>query len=93
MRIETKASFTRIYFDTNPLITANWPKPSAALENLLTLAELLKVGIFVPKAVEDELEAHWNRLFDEKDARAKKSFSDLINIPRNQILSLMLFHC
>ena len=31
-------SFTRIYFDTNPLIAANWPKPSATLENLLTLA-------------------------------------------------------
>jgi len=72
------ASFTRIYFDTNVLIAANWPKPSAALERLLSLAQPFKVGIFVPKAVEDELEAHWNRLFDEKYTKAKKSFANLI---------------
>ncbi len=72
------APLTRIYFDTNILIAANWPKPSAALERLLSLAQPFKVGIFVPKAVEDELEAHWNRLFDEKYTKAKKSFADLI---------------
>ncbi|OGX35656.1 MAG: hypothetical protein A3C36_00360 [Omnitrophica WOR_2 bacterium RIFCSPHIGHO2_02_FULL_52_10] len=71
------APFTRIYFDTNILIAANWPKPSAALERLLDLAQLLRVSVFVPKAVEDELEAHWNRLFDEKRTKATKSLTDL----------------
>lgn len=71
------APFTRIYFDTNVLIAANWPKPSAALERLLDLARLVKVGVFLPKAVEDELEVHWNRLFDEKHTKAKRSVSDL----------------
>lgn len=69
--------FTRIYFDTNVLIAANWPKPSAALERLLSLAQVFKVSVFVPKAVEDELEQHWNRLFDERYTKAKKSFADL----------------
>ena len=32
----------------------------------------------MPEAVEEELEAHWNRLFDEKYAKAKNSFADLI---------------
>jgi len=78
------ASFTRIYFDTNVLIAANWPNPSAALERLLGLAQVFKVAIVVPKAVEDELEAHWNRLFDEKSTKAKKALRTLKDIQDNQ---------
>lgn len=69
--------FTRIYFDSNILIAASWPNASAGLANLLSLAQLLKVNVFLPKAVEDELEAHWSRLFDEKYSKANKSLADL----------------
>jgi predicted nucleic acid-binding protein len=69
--------FTRIYFDTNVLIAANWPQPSAALERLLSLAHLFRLSVFVPKAVEDELEQHWSRLYNERYSKAKKSFADL----------------
>lgn len=71
------AIFTRIYFDSNILIAANWPKPSAALERFLSLAQLLKVGVFLPKAVEDELEAHWSRMFDKTYINATKSLTEL----------------
>ena len=50
--------FNRIYFDSNPLITAGWPRLSAELENLLRLALRFKVALFLPQAVELELEEH-----------------------------------
>src|SRR5262245_44711110 len=71
------ANFDRIYFDSNALIASNWPKLSASLENLLSLAQLLKVKVFLPKAVEDELEAHWTRVFDAKYSKADKSLREL----------------
>ena len=58
--------FNRIYFDANPLIAAGWPRLSAELENILLLARIFQVALFLPQAVELELEEHWLREFDKK---------------------------
>lgn len=58
--------FNRIYFDANPLIAAEWPRLSAKLEEVLQLAQIFRVALLLPQAVELELEEHWLREFDKK---------------------------
>lgn len=71
------ALFNRVYLETNVLIRAKWPGLSTALENLLRLAQVLKVGVYLPLAVEVELEQHWIRDFDDKCMKAKGSIEAL----------------
>jgi hypothetical protein len=59
-------AFKRVYFDTQPLRQARWPFVSTKLSVISKLADWLGVSLFLPQAVEDELEAHWFRDFDEK---------------------------
>jgi hypothetical protein len=71
------ANFDRIYFDSNVFIASNWPKLSGILENVFILAEVLGVEIYLPAAVEAELEAHWLRIFREKCLRVNKASAEL----------------
>ncbi|HUP80546.1 MAG TPA: PIN domain-containing protein, partial [Pirellula sp.] len=50
-----------IYFDTNPLIAAGWPTPSAQLLQLMNQAEKLGFPLCLPEIVNQELEGHWLR--------------------------------
>lgn len=50
---------TRLYFDSN--ILRGWPNCSNEIWNILRLANWLKVKLFIPKIVEDELEAQFVR--------------------------------
>ena len=56
-----KPSFNALYFDTNVLISFNWPTPSLRLENLFGLANWMKISLFLPEPVEKEAEEHWIR--------------------------------
>lgn len=67
-----------VYFDTNPLIGAGWPAPSAQLLELLGLAERLGIPLFLPEIVQQELEEHWVREIQEK-WRNVRSASDGFN--------------
>ena len=81
-------TFDPIYFDTSVLIAANWPNLSAALERLLLLADVLKVKVFLPEAVQHELDEHWFRIFSDKCGKAKKVMEEvnkyITNIVENQ---------
>lgn len=50
-----------IYFDTNPLIGAGWPKPSAQLQGTISAAAKLGIPVFIPELVKRELAGHWIR--------------------------------
>ena len=52
-------------------------KTVRSTKRVLSLAHPFKLGIFIPKAVEDELEQHWNRLFDAKFSKATNTFAEL----------------
>jgi hypothetical protein len=67
------AVFDRIYLDSNVLIASQWPKLSGVLETIFTLADIFRVEIYLPKAVEAELEAHWLRIFREKCLKVNKA--------------------
>ena len=56
----------KLYFDSSVLIASGWPNVSAELERVLKLCPPLKIPLFIPDAVELELEEHWLRSFDEK---------------------------
>ena len=77
------AAFDPIYFDSNVLIASNWPKLSAVLENLLLLARIFKIDLFLPRAVEEELEAHWIRILDDKLAKVERSIRQLTEYTSN----------
>lgn len=53
--------FTAVYPDSNILIKAGWPEVSTELKNVLSLARVLKLDVFLLEPVEAELEAHWTR--------------------------------
>lgn len=54
-------SFDRIYLDSEPMIAAGWPRISTELLNVLRFANVLGIGVFLPEATREELEAHWLR--------------------------------
>ena len=59
----------RVYFDSSILLGAGWPHVSVKLWELLRLARILNVGVFLPRAVELELERHWFRELDRLHGR------------------------
>jgi len=71
--------FDHVYLDTNILIASNWPKLSAALENLFELAQVLAVKVLVPEAVQAELEQHWIRNLDKKYNGIDRTIKDFEN--------------
>src|SRR5262249_27818984 len=58
--------FQRLYFDSDVLIAAGWPRLSADLENLLEVSAASGIAVLLPAAVEVELERRWQRELDEK---------------------------
>jgi hypothetical protein len=54
-----QATPKRLYFDTN--ILWGWPHCSNEIWNLFSFAKWLKIELFIPKVVEDELEAQFIR--------------------------------
>jgi predicted nucleic acid-binding protein len=50
-----------IYFDTNSLLRAGWPSPSAQLLQVMNEADKLGFPLCLPEAVNQELEGHWIR--------------------------------
>jgi hypothetical protein len=71
------ADFDRLYLDSNVLIASNWPNLSGVLESIFTLADIFRVEVYLPKAVEAELEAHWLRIFREKCFRVNKASAEV----------------
>jgi len=71
------AHFKRLYFDTNILISSNWPRTSAALERVFDLAKLFKVQLCFPKLVEDEFDAHWIEAFRGKCSKLRNATEEL----------------
>ena len=53
-----------IYFDTNALISAGWPAPSAQFLQLVQQADELGFTLCLPEVVNQELEEHWCRELD-----------------------------
>jgi hypothetical protein len=58
-------SFECIFPDSNPLIESEWPRLSVSLRNLFSLAEDLKVPVFLLDPVEKEVRAHFLREYEE----------------------------
>ena len=71
------ADFNRIYLDSNVLIASNWPKLSGVLESIFTLADIFRIEIYLPEAVEAELQAHWLRIFREKCLKITKASAEV----------------
>jgi hypothetical protein len=69
--------FRHLYFDTNILFREGWPRVSAKLENLLSLAQSIGVTVYLPEAVERELEARWLRAYTEKWGKLQEHLDPL----------------
>lgn len=76
----------RIYFDSNALF--RWPRPANDLFSLLGLTKWLKTELYIPEAVEAELEGQFvravNSVCGEIDSRLKelkKICRDIIDVP------------
>ncbi len=76
------ADFDALYFDTNALIRGNWPAPTLRLENLLRLTGWMKVSVFLPDAVEREIEQHWLREVRDSAAGLISSAENLHRVTR-----------
>ncbi len=66
-----------IYFDTNPLLGAGWPTPSAQLLEVMSQAEKLGFPLCLPEVVNQELEGHWIREVVEERGRANDQIASL----------------
>ncbi len=58
--------FRFLYFDSNILLAAPWPRLSATIENILKTAPAADVTVIIPAPVEEELAHHWIRGFNER---------------------------
>lgn len=65
-----------IYFDTNILVRARWPVPSAKLLDLMTQAEGLKIPLCLPELVQRELMEKWFRDLQEKRQTIQNKVDD-----------------
>ena len=92
-----------IYFDTNPLLGAGWPTPSAQLLQVMSQAEKLGFPLCLTEVVLQELEGHWIRQLVEewggvngkignlnKYARSVVAFSRLPTLPAHDELRVEL---
>jgi len=72
-------SFTpsAIYFDTEPLLGAGWPTPSAQLLQMMSQADKLRFRLCLPDVVTQELEGHWIRELVEEWDRANAQIGSL----------------
>jgi PIN domain-containing protein len=68
--------FRHLYLDTN-IVLPGWARVSAKLENVLSLAQEVGVSVYLPEAVERELESHWLRKYDEKMAKLQEALEPL----------------
>src|SRR2546422_5850769 len=57
----SEAPFDRVYFDSSALRDGGWPHVSGILEDTFRLARSLSIGLFIPRAVEVEVEGMWLR--------------------------------
>jgi hypothetical protein len=83
--------FDALYFDTNALISANWPAPTLRLENLLVLTGWMKVAVFLPEPVEREAEQHWLREVRDSAAGLTGSAENFRRMTR-QVRGSVEFH-
>ena len=71
--------YSVIYPDSNSLIKEGWPNVSTTLGNLLNLVGRMKLRFVFFDSVEQELEAHYLREFEERKRKQKpkpKSWRD-----------------
>lgn len=68
-----RLGFDAIYFDAQPLIQGLWPDLSVQLENVLKLANLWGIGLFIPEPVQQQVEEHRIREFIKHMASLHKS--------------------
>src|SRR5947207_2319257 len=71
------ADLFAVYFDTNPLRAAAWPRTSAALNRLDDLVRYFDLTMFLPDTVEIELEEMWLRDFANKQSTANAELAKL----------------
>lgn len=71
------SNFDRLYFDTNALLAAGWPRLSRQLFTVVTLAKHFRVELYLPEATKLELEEHWIRDVQEKRDTLMSSLTKL----------------
>src|SRR5512142_2542081 len=71
--------FRHLYLDANILRNEGWPRISAKLENVLSLARSVNVTVNLPEAVERELEANWMRGYKAKCENLQEHLDPLRN--------------
>ncbi len=54
-------NFDSIYFDSEPLVSSQWPNISVPLKSVFIWARHFEIELFLPVATEMELEQHWYR--------------------------------
>jgi citrate lyase gamma subunit len=82
--------FAVIYPDSNCLIKEGWPDVSTTLRNLAAAAEHRGVRLVLLDSVEQELEAHYIREFQEKATEASGKFHRLARIADRAALQVEL---
>ena len=79
--------FRHIVLDSNPLRAAGWPRLTADLENLLQLARFFKIPIYIPKAVELELQEFWKDGFRKRVEKLQSAIDTVKkSFPENRTL-------
>lgn len=71
--------FNSIFFDSQPLLAAQWPNVSTALNNIFIFARMFEVRLFLPIAVEMELEANRLRKFETNCSDVTSTMDKLKN--------------
>lgn len=69
--------FDRIYFDTESLLGAGWPRGSAELSNLFSLSKSYGVELFLPEPVKLEMTSHFLREREKRRAAFEKAAASL----------------
>jgi hypothetical protein len=69
--------FRRLYIDTSVLISSNWPRISTNLERIFQLCDLVRVDLFLPKPVEDELQTYWLETYRDKCRKAYNAHEEI----------------
>lgn len=70
-------SFDCIFLDTEPLIKSGWPSLSSTLKTIAERSLQLGITVFIPDAVEAEIEEHlirdYNKLFEDISSAVRKA--------------------
>ncbi len=77
MSLPVKPKHTRIYFDSNLMIKANWPSLGQTMQNVFELVDFFGATCVLLDAVERELRAHWERDYRKTQLEAAGKVANL----------------